>query len=139
MEPKDPIDPADSFYQQLDSEDLLKTHGKELFDNVLEMLAECPDGKFAGVLGQPDSQEARAMRQALARMAGQPDQEAGLIAVVPRSFVEPILRKYVDPGIWEEQPWQRQRVFPIVVATKDGFRFGFHGLPGAADENEAGA
>lgn len=139
MEPKDPIDPADSFFQQLDSEQALLAHGEELYRDALEMLAERPDQRFAGVLGMPDSVEARSLRQALAQLTGRPDQDGLLIAVVPRAFVEPILRKYVDAAHWEEQPWQRQRVFPVVVATKDGFRFGFHVLPGETNAGEAGA
>lgn len=139
MEPKDPVDPTESFYQQLDSEQVLLAHGEELYRGALEMLAQHPEHRFAGVLGMPDSKEARSLAQALAQMTGRPEEQGLLIAVVPRPFVEPILRKYVDPAHWEEQPWQRQRVFPVVVATKDGFRFGFHVLPGEANENEAGA
>lgn len=139
MEPKEPTDPTKSFYQELDSEQALLAHGESLYRNAVELLAEQPDMRFAGVLGMQDAPDAQAFAQALAKREGKPYRPGMLIVVVPRAFVEPILRKYVDPAHWEEQPWERQRLFPVVVATKDGFRFGFHVLPGPANENEAGA
>jgi len=64
------MDPLDAFYQQLDSEDLLKQHHEGLVKDAREILAKSPDARGAGVITFPDSSEARPLRDAMAKAAG---------------------------------------------------------------------
>jgi hypothetical protein len=122
------MDPLDAFYQQLDSETLLKRHGDDLVKDAHEILAKAPDARVAGVITFQDSREAGPLRQALARLAGHDLPEGLLVGIVPRPMVEAVLAANVAEEHWREQPWQPQQVLPVVVATRDGFRFGFFGL-----------
>jgi len=122
------MDPLDAFYQQLDSETLLKRHGDDLVKDAHEILAKAPDARVAGVITFQDSREAGPLRQALARLEGHDLPEGLLVGIVPRPMVEAVLAANVAEEHWREQPWQPQQVLPVVVATRDGFRFGFFGL-----------
>lgn len=123
------MDPLDSFYQQLDSDQLLKRHGPELLTEAREVLANNPELRIAGLITQPDSSDAEGVRKMLAATAGK-QVPAGipLVGVVLRDAVEHLLESRCGNVSWREEPWQQQLVFPVVVSTKDGFRFGFFGL-----------
>jgi hypothetical protein len=125
------MDPLDAFYQQLDSEQLLKTHGQTLVDDAREALAANPQMRVAGLITTADSPDGPAIREALAQMTGQVVPTTLLVGVVPRALVEPLLTRSVGTKPWLEQGWQPQQVLPIVVSTRDGHRFGFFGLNGA--------
>jgi hypothetical protein len=51
-----------------------------------------------------------------------------MIGVVPRETVEGLLTARCSEFPWREEDWQPQQVLPVVVSTKDGFRFGFFAL-----------
>jgi hypothetical protein len=123
------MDPIDGFYQALDSEQLLRKHGPELRADAREILAEHPDARVAGLITMPDSSEAESVRKMLTAGTGQ-DVPPGklMIGVVPRDAVEGLLTARCSDYHWREEPWQPQQVLPIVVSTKDGFRFGFFTL-----------
>jgi hypothetical protein len=122
------VDPIDRFYQELDSENLLKRHSPELLADAREILAANPDAKVAGLITLPDSRDGERVRRMLDAATGQ-DMPAGalMVGVVPRNFVEDILAGCGDTP-WREEQWQRQQVLPVVVSTRDGFRFGFFDL-----------
>ncbi len=63
--------------------------------------------------------------------------EARRIAEIVVDAVENIeaMRARTGTEHWLEQGWQRQRVLPVVVSTRDGHRFGFFPLA----EGTAGA
>lgn len=130
------MDPIDTFYQHLDSERLLQLHGDTLADDARTILARTPTARVAGLILLPDAAEAATMRHALAQLVGSELPAGPLIAVVPRAVVEPALAKYVGEQHWKEEPWQVQQTLPVVVSTRDGYRFGFFGLgaTGAAGE-----
>ena len=131
------MDPLDAFYQQFDSETMLKQHGQDLVNDAREILAKAPDARVAGVITFQDSREARPLREALAKLAGRDLPEGLLVGIVPRPMVEAVLAANVGDEHWREQSWQPQQVLPVVVATRDGFRFGFFGL-GSSDEQGNG-
>jgi hypothetical protein len=127
------MDEFDSFYQQLDSKQLLDTHGPELRDEARELLAQSPDQRFGGTILTPDSKEAETMRQAITAMTGQRPPPGLMVGLCPRAMIEPALMQHVGeeprPGqTWREEPGQPQFVLPVLVATRDGVRFGFFGL-----------
>ena len=123
------MEPLDAFYQHLDSEQLLKRHGAELLADAREVLAGNPDARIAGLITLPDSGDAENVRKMLTAATGQ-DVPAGklLVGVVPRGAVEHLLTSRCGEVPWREESWQRQQVLPVVVSTRDGFRFGFFGL-----------
>lgn len=125
------MDPLDAFYQELDSEQLLKHHGPQLLADAREILATSPDARVAGLIALPDTVDAAAVRKMLTAATGQ-EVPAGklLVGVVPRAAVEALLTARCDDLQWREESWQRQQVLPVVVSTRDGFRFGFFGLAG---------
>lgn len=51
-----------------------------------------------------------------------------MVGVVPRAAVEGLLTSRCGDLPWREESWQQQQVLPVVVSTRDGFRFGFFGL-----------
>lgn len=51
-----------------------------------------------------------------------------MVGIVPRSAVEGLLASRCGDVEWREEPWQDQQVLPVVVSTKDGFRFGFFSI-----------
>lgn len=123
------MDPFDGFYQSLDSEQLLKQHGPELLADAREILATNPDVRVAGLITLPDSSEAPAVRKMLIATSGQDVPEGKLmVGCVARESVEPLLTSRCGDIQWREESWQRQQVLPVVVSTRDGFRFGFFGL-----------
>lgn len=132
------MDPTDSFYQQLDSEELLQHHGPDLVADAREILAKNPMARVAGLITLPDSRDADTIRTALARVSGQPLPGGLLVGVVPRRAVEALLTGHVGSDPWQESASERQRVLPIVVCTRDGFRFGFFGLGASASDAAQG-
>lgn len=123
------MDPLDAFYQHLDSEHLLKEHSPALLADAREILAASPDARIAGLITLPDSGEAPAVRKMLIAMSGQDVPESKLmVGVVARESVEALLTSRCGDLQWREESWQRQQVLPVVVSTRDGFRFGFFGL-----------
>lgn len=132
------MDPIDGIYQALDSEQLLKRHGPELRADAREILAANPDARVAGLITLPDSGDAETVRKMLAAGTGQ-DVPVGklLIGVVPRGAVENLLTARCGDFQWREESWQPQQVLPVVVSTKDGFRFGFFAL-GDREQGAAG-
>jgi len=132
------MDPFDTFYQHLDSEELLNRHGQDLVADARDILAKTSDARVAGLITTPDSRDAEPVREMLAKLTGR-DVPAGqlMVGIVPRHAVESILSTRVGDEPWKEQPWQAQQVLPVVVSTRDGFRFGFFGL-GERDATEPG-
>lgn len=129
------MDPTDGFYQALDSEQLLKEHGPSLVADARRMLQQNGSAKIAGMITLPDSPDAVAIRAFLAKQTRQLPPPGLLVGIVPRESVEPLLRARTGTEHWLEQGWQRQRVLPVVVSTRDGHRFGFFPLA----EGTAGA
>lgn len=129
------MDPTDGFYQALDSEQLLKEHGPSLVADARKMLQQNGSAKIAGMITLPDSPDAVTIRAFLAKRTGQQPPPGLLVGIVPRESVEPLLRARTGTEHWLEQGWQRQRVLPVVVSTRDGHRFGFFPLA----EGTAGA
>ena len=127
------MDPLDAFYQQLDSETLLKRHGDDLVKDAREILAKAPDARVAGVITFQDSREAGPLREALAKLAGRDLPEGLLVGILPGQVVDDVLTANVGDEHWREQSWQPQEVLPVVVATRDGFRFGFFRLADQRD------
>ena len=128
------MDPTDAFYQQLDSEDVLKRYGPELARQARQFLAANPGKKVAGLIAAPDAKEAAPLRQA--RPAGQAPSPDPLTGIIARRGVEPLLTQMVGTDQWLESPGEPQRTLPVVVATRDGFRFGFFGLGTDIDDVE---
>ncbi len=122
------MDPLDAFYQQMDSEQLLQTHSQSLVGDAREALAADPSAKVAGLITTPDSPDAAAVREMLAKMTGQAVPAGLMVGIVPRALVEKLLTTRVGTEPWLEQGWQQQQVLPIVVSTRDGHRFGFFGI-----------
>lgn len=88
--------------------------------------------KVAGLILTPDSRDAEPLRQAIATATGKQLPQGLMVGTVPRAMVEQLLLKMVKDRGWQEPSWQKQQVLPVVVSTRDGFKFGFFGL-GAAD------
>jgi hypothetical protein len=128
------VDPLDGFFQALDSEQLLKEHGPSLAAEARELLQQQPHTKVAGMITLPDSPDAPAIREFLAKLTGQQPPHGLLVGTVPREAVEPMLRARTGTEHWLEQGWQQQRVLPVVVSTRDGHRFGFFPLGQGAAE-----
>jgi hypothetical protein len=124
------MDSFDSFYQQLDSEQLLKQHGPELVVDARKILADDPDVRVAGVIASPDSREARDIRAMLSGQA--PPEGILLVGIVLRPMVETLLAAHA-PDYWREQAWQPQTILPVMAATRDGFQFAL--LPLGASES----
>jgi hypothetical protein len=132
------MDPLDAFYQHLDSEQLLKRHGAELLADAREILASNPNARIAGLITLPDSGDAPVVRKMQIAASGQDVPEGKLmVGVVPRESVEVLLTARCGELPWREESWDRQQVLPVVVSTRDGFRFGFFGL-GQSDAAASG-
>jgi hypothetical protein len=130
------MDETAAFFQQLDSEDLLKQHGPSLITDAREVISLTHDAKVAGLITTPDSPDATAVRTMLANTTGAPVPDGLLVGIVPRQFVEGLLNSRVPQHLWREEPWQHQQVLPVVVSTRDGHRFGFFPLHNSAMEAE---
>ena len=122
------MDPIDNFYQQLDSEAVLKQHGPELAAEARTILARDPAARVAGAITMPDSTDAAALRTALEKATGKPVPAGVLVGLVPRESVAHVLQSRVEDELWLEESWQPQTVLAVVVSTRDGFRFGFFRL-----------
>jgi hypothetical protein len=122
------MDQFGAFYQELDSKALLDQHGPSLVADAKEILAAAPDERLAGTIIMPDSREAPAFREAIAKATGKPIAEGLVVGVCRRAMIEAVLTSRVGTVPWKEEPWQPQQVLPVVVATRDGFRFGFFRL-----------
>jgi len=119
------VDPLDGFYQALDSEQLLKEHGPILVAEGRELLQQEPHTKVTGMItlpDSPDSPDTPAIREFLAERTGQQPPHGLLVGTVPREAVEPMLRARTGTEHWLEQGWQRQRVLPVVVSTRNRHR-----------------
>lgn len=129
------MDEFDTFYQHLDSKELLDRHGKKLVADARAIFAKSPDARLTGLIVCSDSRDGGPLRQVLAQATGRQVPEGLLVGLFPRPMVEGILTKMVGTEPWREEPWQIQQVLPVVVSTRDGFRFGFFPLgerqPGA--------
>lgn len=127
------MDPLDAFYQELDSKQLLDQHGPGLRDEARAALAADPELRLAGMITLPDSPDAAAVRQMLARGSGQ-TVPAGvpLVGLVLRAVIAELLASRCDPQLWREEPWQPQQVLAVLVSTRDGHRVGCFGFGGAA-------
>ena len=131
------IDPSNSFYQELDSEDLLKEHGHGLVHQARLFLAANPDMRIAGLIALRDSDEARPILQSLPAEQRQADVLSTLVA---RRGFEAALTQRWGTQPWLEEAGQPQQVLPVVVATRDGHRFGFFDLRDrAASAGDAGS
>lgn len=126
------IDPTDSFYQQLDSEELLK-HSPGLVKQARELLIAHPEMRVAGLIAMRDSEEAKPLLQTLT--AAQRQQAHVLSTLVARRGFEDGLTKRCGTKPWLEEAGEPQRVLAVVVATRDGHRFGFFTLDGAGLED----
>ena len=122
------MDSFDAYYQQPDSKALLDEHGATLVADAREILGPHPEARLAGAIVLPDSREAPAFREALAKLTGQPVPEGLLVGVCPRQMIEALLTANAAPEHWREEPWQPQQTLPVVVVTRDGFRFGLFPL-----------
>ena len=130
------MDENDVFFQQLDSEDLLKQHGPSLVADAREILETYPDARVAGLITTEDSSDAAAVRTMLADATGAPVPEGLLVVIVPRQVVENLLSSRVpsQSQLWREEPWQPQMALAVVVSTRDGHRFGYFPIDGGAAE-----
>jgi hypothetical protein len=127
------MDPLDAFYQELDSQQLLDQHGPGLRDEARQALAADPQLRLAGLITLPDSPDAVAVRQLLAKLSGQPVPEGVLlVGLVERAALEQLLLARCDPAIWREEAWQPQQVLAVLVSTRDGHRIGCFAVPGEA-------
>lgn len=126
------MDTSDSFWQQLDSEVLLKDHGPQLAREAHALLTGNLSVRLAGMIMTADSCDAATLRTVVAEAPGHAMAEALIVGLVPRHAVERLLKAYVDNAHWNDAPWQDQRVLPVVVSTRDGYRFGFFALDVAA-------
>ena len=119
------MDSFDPYYQQSDSKALLDEHGATLVAEARQILGPHPEARLAGAIVMQDSREAPPFREALAKLTGQPVPEGLLVGICPRQMIEALLTANVAPEHWREEPWQPQQTLPVVVVTRDGFRFGF--------------
>lgn len=119
------MDDNDAFFQQLDSESLLQQHGHSLVADAREILNASPDTRVAGLITTADSPDAAAVRAMLANATGAPVPAGLLVGVVPRQCVADLLSTRVPDHLWREEAWQPQATLAVVVATRDGHRFGF--------------
>ena len=122
------MDSIDSYWQQSESDELLKRHGPDLAAEACMVLSGDASARVAGMITTPDSRDATALRAALEQASGQAVPSGLMVGLVPRVAVDPLLAAYVGNCRWKEEPWQRQQVLPVVVATRDGYRFGFFRL-----------
>ncbi len=127
--------PADDFYQQLDSEDLLKQHGDGLAQQARILLGAHPEMRVAGLIATRDSDEAKSLIKGLP--AHQQQAPAFSTLVARRGFEEALTKRW-GTSPWLEDEGQPQRVLAVVVATRDGHRFGFFDLAdrAASDRDE---
>ena len=124
------MDPLDAFYQQLDSDKMLKQFASELVAEARETLAQNPSVRLAGFITEPDAADAPVVREILTKLSGgkAPPPNGLMVGCLPRAFAESMLIKRFGTEPWLEQGWQPQQVLPVVVSTRDGHRFGFFGI-----------
>jgi hypothetical protein len=91
-------------------------------------LERAPHAKIAGRILLPDSFEAEPFRQAIGAASGMEVSAGLMVGVCPRRMVEALLTARVGTEYWFEGHGKAQAVLPVVVSTRDGFRFGFFGL-----------
>ena len=118
------MDPADAFYQEMDSKDLLDQLGPQLRAQAMKFLEEHPNDRVGAVIVTRDAREAADM---LRQVAAPADPNEPLTSLVTRRSIEPLLSN-VGTDRWRDEPWQRQSVPPVVVSTRDGFKVGFFPL-----------
>jgi hypothetical protein len=113
----------DAFYPHLESDQVLKAFGPPLRAEARAVLTADPTARVAGLVILPDSHDAALVRASLAKVTGLAEHAGLLVGLVPRCQVEKLLCAHAGDNSWQEQGWQTQRVLPIVVSTRDGFRF----------------
>ena len=123
------MDETDAFFQQLESENLLKQHGPSLVADARQVRATAPDARVAGLITTADSPDATAMRTMIAKATGSPVPVGLLVGIVPRQIVDDLLNSRMPDHPWREESWQNQSTLPVVVSTRDGHRFGFFPIP----------
>lgn len=122
------MNPIDGFHQAHDSERLLGEHGPSLLAEARQILGKEPAAKVAGLITMPDAPDALEIRALLSRFTGKPLPAGLFVGILPRPFVEPILRARAGTSHWIEQGWKRQAILPIVVSAHDGLRIGFFSI-----------
>jgi len=90
----------------------------------------------AGLIAFQDTREAGLLREISPEGQGQPPNPK--TAIIIRRDVEELLTKMAGTERWLEPAGEPQRVLPVVVATRNGFKFGFFPL-GTADADDAGS
>ena len=123
------MDAADSFYQEMDSKDLLDHHGPQLRVAAIKFLAEHPDARVGAIIVTHDAREAGELRQQVAALAGS---TGPLTSLVTRRSIEHLLAK-AGTDMWRDEPWQQQAILPVVCSTRDGFKIGFFPLEDVAE------
>ncbi len=128
------MDDIDAFHQHLHSEQPLDERGPRLFGDAREILARAPFARLAGLILTPDSNEADPTRRAMEAASGETLPAGLLTGICPREHMEPALLQHVGTQHSQEEPGDPQSVLPVMVATRDGVRFGLFGLgPGLAE------
>ena len=122
------MDQLDGFYQAMDSKRMLDEHGPGLVAEARGVLTRDPSVRVAGMITMPDAPEAGAIRGLLAEKSGRVPPVGVMVGLVPRASVERMLPTGRNAQPWMEQGWQGQAVLPVVVSTRDGYRFGFFPL-----------
>ena len=125
------MDDVDTFYQQLESQNLLDAHGPSLVAEAREILQNDSTAKLAGTILLPEARETANFRAFLEQVTGSKVPPGTIVGLCPRAFVEPYLDSLPQTTEWREETWQTQHTLPILAATKDGMRVGYFGL-GAA-------
>ena len=120
--------PNDDSPAPSESERLLSEHGPNLLAEARQILLRDPMAKLAGLIIMPDAPDAAAIHAFATPFPACPLPPGVWVGLVPRSYVEALLRARTGPDHWLEQGWRRQSMLPIVVSTRRGHQFGFFSL-----------
>jgi hypothetical protein len=122
------MDDFDTFYQQLESHNLLKEHGPSLVAEAREILQRDPEAKVAGTILLPEAKETANFRAFLEKVSGTALPPGTIVGLCPRALIEQYLDTIPSPTPWREESWQTQHTLPVLAATRDGMRVGWFGL-----------
>lgn len=125
------MDDFDTFYQQLESQNLLDEHGPSLVAEARAILQGDSTAKLAGTILMPEARETASFRAFLEQVTGSKVPPGMIVGLCPRAFVEQYLDSLPQTTAWREEAWQTQHTLPILAATKDGMRVGYFGLGSA--------